>query len=461
MKKSTRNKIIIIVTIIAFLALVLFYFWSRNGTKNPNEGAQSQSIFESILSFVGLKEDNKNSNATTTDGTGDFFSSENNGDGDNDTDIDFGFSSSSSDDFQGSSSSFAFEAELPILRQISDSPVAGGISFKRNDFTIVRFVDRGTGHIFETNDQSLENTMISNTTIPKVPEAVWTPNGQTVALRYLDENDDILSFSANILTATTSQDISKNAKSAFLPSNIEQLSVNPSGDKIFYLINDADGSVGSVSEVNGLKKKIIFQSPIKEWLTSWTNDKTITLVAKPSFNVPGHLFFLNVKTGVTDKIMTGINGLTALVSDNAKNILYSESVGGSVKLKYRNLANNNDSDLSFKTLPEKCVWSRIEEFVTYCAVPLAIPSGEYPDGWYQGLVSFTDSVWKVDVKTGSSELVMDIQRETGNDIDIMNPFLSDGDDYLLFMNKKDLTLWSLAVKKQLFSKNLSENSDSF
>lgn len=451
MKKSTRNKIIIILAVISLLVFVLFYFWSQNGTKSPSDGSQNQSVFELVLSFVGLKESNKNSDATTTDGTGGFFSSKNNGDGDDSTDIDFGFSSSSSE----------FEAELPILRRISDSPVAGGISFKRNDFTIIRFVDRGTGHIFETNDQSLENIMISNTTIPKVPEAVWTRNGQTVIFRYLDENNDILSFSANILTATTSQDVSKNAKSAFLPSSIEQLSANPTGDKIFYLINNVEGSVGSVSEVNGLKKKIIFQSPIKEWLTSWTNDKTITLVAKSSANVPGHMFFLNVKTGVTDKIMTGINGLTSLVSDNAKNILYSESVGGSIELKYRNIANGNDGDLSFKTLPEKCVWSRIEEFVAYCAVPEAIPSGEYPDIWYQGLMSFTDSVWKVNVKTGFSELVMDIQRETGNDIDIMNPFLSDDDDYLLFMNKKDLTFWSLAVKKQLSNKNLSGNSDSF
>lgn len=444
MKKSTINKIIIIVTIITLLAFVLFYFWSRNGTKSPNEDSQSQSVFESVLSFIGLKEKSKNDNATTTDGT--VFSSENNGDGD-DTDIDFGFSSSSSDDSQDSSSSSAFETELPILRQISDSPVAGGISFKGDDLIIIRFVDRGTGHIFETNDQTLENTMISNTTIPKVPEAVWIPNGQTVALRYLDEENNILSFSANILTSTTSQDVSKNAKSAFLPSNIEQLSVNPSGDKIFYLINDAGGSVGSVSQVNGLKKKIIFQSPFKEWLVSWTNDKIITLVTKPSSNVLGHLFFLNVKTGVTDKIMTGINGLTALVSDDAKNILYSESIGGSVKLKYRNLVNDNDSELSFKTLPEKCVWSTLEEFVVYCAVPAVIPSREYPDGWYQGLASFTDSVWKVNVKTGSSELIMDIQRETGNNIDIMNPFLSEGDDYLLFMNRKDLTLWSLAIRK--------------
>lgn len=473
MNKSTRNKIIITLIIIAVLTFAVFYFWSRNNAKQINrndfpqgsaisgEGSQSQSVFDSFLSLVGLKEKNKNNTGATTSGNGDIFPSGNNNSDNNNTDTNtnFNFSSSSSD---GSQSSSVSEVKLPILRQISDSPVAGGISFKRNDLTVIRFVDRGTGHIFETNDRSLENTLISNTTIPKVPESVWSKNGQTVILRYLDEdNKSILSFSANILTATTSQDVSKNKKSAFLPSNIEQLSANPSGDKIFYLINGVEGSVGSVSEVNGSKKKIIFQSPIKEWLISWMNDKTITLATKPSFNVPGHLFFLDVKTGVMDKIMTGVNGLTALVSDNAKNILYSESVGGSVKLKYRNLTNGDDKDFSFKTLPEKCVWSKTEAFVAYCAVSIAIPNGEYPDGWYQGLISFTDGVWRVNAKTGSSELVFDIQKETDIDIDIMNPFLSDGDEYLFFTNRKDLTLWSLAVKKQLISKNLSENSNSF
>ena len=70
--------------------------------------------------------------------------------------------------------------------------------------------------------------------MPKVPQAIWSPAGQTVVMRYLkDGADRISSFSANIIKATTTQDVSKNPKSAFLSSDIIQLSMNPAGDKIF------------------------------------------------------------------------------------------------------------------------------------------------------------------------------------------------------------------------------------
>jgi len=163
--------------------------------------------------------------------------------------------------------------------------------------------------------------------------------------------------------------------------------------------------------------------------------------------VAGYLFFLNEKTGDDSKILSGINGLTALVNKTAKNILYSESVDDSIRLHYYDLKNNLSKTLSFKTLPEKCVWSKIEELTIYCAVPKTIEDGEYPDSWYQGSMSFNDSVWKIDLKTSSSELVYNLQKESGKEFDIADPFLSGDDEYLFFTNKKDLTFWSLSLKK--------------
>ena len=146
--------------------------------------------------------------------------------------------------------------------------------------------------------------------------------------------------------------------------------------------------------------------------------------------------------------MSGINGLTSLVDGTAKNILYSESFDGSIRLNYYDLKSSLNKTLSFKTLPEKCVWSKTEEFVVYCAIPKTIESGEYPDSWYQGLISFNDSVWRVNIKTNSSELVFDFGKEGSNKFDVIDPFLSGDDEYLFFTNKKDLTFWSLSLKKQ-------------
>lgn len=415
---QTKNKIIILIIITMLFASGLFYFW-RVYTKQTTPGQTSENPSGSFP----FGDEGSNSGGSTQ-----FSSSAQNG---------------------GNQDTVTTEFDMPVLRQISDKPVAGGISFKNGSSTVIRYVERGMGHIVETKSDSFESVKISNTTIPKVPQVIWSPNGQSVIMRYLkDGTETVSSFSANIIKATTSQDVSKNPKSAFLPSGITQISTSPAGDKIFYLINDENGAVGTISNTDGSQKKQTFKSPVVEWLTSWPNKEIITFTTKSSSAVAGYLFFLNQKTGEYNKIISGINGLTALVSSTTKNILYSESVNGSLKLNYYNLRNSESKTLSFRTLPEKCVWSKTEEFIIYCAVPKTISIGEYPDIWYQGLIQFNDSIWKINTKTNSSELIINLQKENGGEFDAVDPFLFGDDEYLFFTNKKDLTFWSLSLKKQ-------------
>ena len=46
--------------------------------------------------------------------------------------------------------------------------------------------------------------------------------------------------------------------------------------------------------------------------------------------------------------------------------------------------------LGLKTLPEKCIFNKFGSAL-YCAVPKQVPAEEYPDSWYQGVVSFDDN----------------------------------------------------------------------
>lgn len=426
MNNPKKNKIILLTVAIIIIVSVIIYFWK---VYVDRETLRKQTLEETTDPFSAGKGGGENTNFKNK---------------------------------TASSGIPAEERELPILRQISNIPTAGGIAFKQSDLLIIRYVDRGTGHIYETTDKSLEETKISNSTIPKVVESIWAPNGQSVIMRYIKEGtDDIFSLSANIVNATTSQDISKVLKTVFLPSNISQLVMNPSGDKIFYLINDGGESFGIISKIDGTQKKEVFKSPIKEWLALWSNTEVITLTTKPSATAPGYLFFLNSKTGTENKILGATNGLTAITSSSTKNILYSESSDDSVKLYQFDSKTGLGKTLSFKTLPEKCVWSKKDASVVYCAIPNTFPSNEYPDSWYQGLTSFTDSIWKLNTKTNSSELIFNIQRETGKEIDMTNLFLSDGDEFLFFINKKDLTFWSLALKRQEQNVNSYKNSQSF
>jgi hypothetical protein len=113
--------------------------------------------------------------------------------------------------------------------------------------------------------------------------------------------------------------------------------------------------------------------------------------------------------------------------------------GGS-KLGIFDVKSHSVKELNLYSLPEKCVWSA-NGVTVYCAVPADMSSGEYPDSWYQGLVSFTDRFVKIDASTLGMSVIADSAYQTP--VDATHLFLDDKEGILFFTNKKDSTLWSL------------------
>jgi hypothetical protein len=68
--------------------------------------------------------------------------------------------------------------------------------------------------------------------------------------------------------------------------------------------------------------------------------------------------------------------------------------------------------------------------------------------WYQGLITFSDDIWKLNLTTGESRIVASIEKESnGEIIDVINPVINKDDGYLIFTNKIDLSLWGLQLKE--------------
>ncbi len=343
-------------------------------------------------------------------------------------------------------------APVPRLREISNAPTAGATFFDRSAgpgntaaATVIRYVDRATGNIFETTTLTPDVTRISNKTIPIVYEADWTLSGNGVVLRRIvDGTDNIETFSANITTSTTSAAAALSG--VFLPQNITQVAVSPDQTKIFYLYPTGNGSVGVVANPDGSKKVLVFQSPQSEWLANWTSSKTITITSKPSGTFEGFAYALNSVTGALDEI-TSRYGLTDLASPDGKSLLYSASsdVQNPVSFGVLSVDSGTKSILNETTLPEKCVWSK-DNVTVYCGVPIAFPPGIYPDAWYQGTVSFNDNIWKIDTSTGIATLIASPPALVGHSMDIIEPTLDSHEQYLMFVNKKDLTLWDLRLQ---------------
>ncbi|MBU4480117.1 hypothetical protein KKG48_01580 [Patescibacteria group bacterium] len=342
--------------------------------------------------------------------------------------------------------------ELPKLRKISNSPVAGFFSFqneKNKEEILIRYIEKATGHIYEANDFSSSKKRISNTTIPKIQEALWLDKSSFV-IRYLDDFDNIKTFFAQIneteeTSKTDGKTINEEEKieGVFLQNDIQQ--VVKAGDQIFYLIKNTEGSRGILSDTNGEKKIEIFNSPLTELLVQRPKKGLLAFTTKPSVFASGYLYFFDTKTEEMRKILGLKKGLTTSISSDGEKILFSESTDSSFTLNLYNIEDNSSEKIVLATLPEKCVWAENNQIV-YCGVPTKIAKGEYPDEWYQGVISFTDDIWKIDLENQIAEILVSVKELEGAQIDLIKPALSHNERFLFFVNKKDSSLWSLELK---------------
>ncbi len=334
---------------------------------------------------------------------------------------------------------------LPRLRQIWRDQTAGATFFPGTGTTTsVRFVDRATGHIYESPIEATGETKISNVTIPQVHEALWASNGNELIFRYLrSDSMTIQSFYGTL--ATSSATTTMTVEGYFLPANIRDISV--SGDRILYF-NPAV-QIGSLvdARVDGTGRRVVMSSEARDWSLSYTNTKTAFLETRPSGLVKGFGYALNLATGATSKIAGDILGLTGTINPAGDRALMSAQEGGSIVTAGYDMTSKRASTLSIKTLSDKCVWSRKKAEMAYCAVPSNIPSGTYPDDWYRGDTSFSDRLWTVDLSTGETDLIMDPSYETGQSMDIMKISVDSGEEYITFTNKKDMSQWLLRIEE--------------
>jgi hypothetical protein len=331
------------------------------------------------------------------------------------------------------------------LKRISSLPVAGYIVFDKNNSTFIRYIERGSGDILETKSITAESPYrIAKTSIPKIYEAYFTDNGESVIVRFLKTGgDEIQTFYVSMKNIN---DQNKGAveltDGVFLPLNITSLAVSPSGKRIFYVQKTNGGSVGITASPDSSNKKQIFDSPLSEWQTYWKDDDQIVLLTSPSYLSTGFVYSLNSQTGDWERLFGNIMGLMVLPDATTEKFAYysyNENTTPTIHLYDRSVPKITQTNL--KTIPEKCVWSRVEADSIYCAADGSVPTGEMPDSWYMGMTTFQDKVWKINTETGQVELVFDPLNIVAEKMDMFDLQLDSKDKHLIFRNKKDHSLW--------------------
>ncbi len=422
---SKRNFILLVIVLVISLGLIFMFLFTQPNTGTPQTGNTGTNFISNFNPFGNNKPP-----ATTTPPA----------------------------NISGSETTTATPVTTAKLLEVSSMPIAGftvyskerlkdPLTSKVTEFVpALRYVARETGNIYETFADKIAEQKFSATIIPKIYEAFFGNKGQAVVMRYLNtDGQTIETFVGNLPKEFLGTDIAGNAevKGSFLPENIKDTSVSGDTSSMFYLFNSADNVTGTTLNFTTNKKTQIFTSPFTEWASFWPKSSVITLTTRPAAGVLGYMYSLDTGTKNLSNALGGVDGLTTETSPNGKLVLYGDS---GLTLNVYHTDTKTSTLLGVKTLPEKCVWGGASD-VVYCAVPKVLLPGPYPDAWYQGTVSFSDQIWKINVGSGNATIIADpLSVSGGEDIDGIKLALDSGENYLFFVNKKDSFLWELQLK---------------
>jgi hypothetical protein len=247
---------------------------------------------------------------------------------------------------------------------------------------------------------------------------------------------------------TTKQQLTKNQeepyelKGSIIDGYIIQAIKNGLENSVFLLRTADKKTTGILKSLDSTAATSIFSSSFNEWLPQYVNKDLITMTTYASGNADGYTYFLNPVTKKFFKVLGPLRGLTTLTSPDGKYILESKVQNGQLTSVLLTLSTRSETVLPFTTLTEKCVWYSNDQF--FCGVPNEFPAGMYPDDWYKGLVSFSDTLWSYTPSTNRAVSVV-----TPNEsVDIFRMESYNNSEYLFFMNKNDYTLWSYRIGGQ-------------
>jgi hypothetical protein len=326
-----------------------------------------------------------------------------------------------------------------IVPKVTKAPEKETIEF-------VRFVDRASGFIYDkTTRLKEEEKMVSNTSVPRVYEAYFSDDKNSIFMRYLRGTIVENLVAKMVKPEFEFQSGVGSLESSPASSRITFASPLINNQKILYLTKEDTGSdVFTYDFRNGQTKKV-WSSRFSDWLPQWVSENTLSLTTRSSGLVPGNSYLLNISGNNLRSVIKNVNGLTTNVSPDGKKIIYSSYEDNSLKTYLLDAQSGSVRDFTPTTLPEKCLWTKDSKTI-YCGAPISIPSGLYPDDWYKGINLFSDILWRIDVDTNMAKIIADSE-VVPPQTDMINLMVNDKNDYLLFINKHDMNLYGVDLSR--------------
>lgn len=358
----------------------------------------------------------------------------------------------------------------PLFLQLAKDPVAGATTVTRDGKTYVRYVLRENGFIYEVDPETGISKQLTNTTIPKIHEASFGNNGNTVVLRYLMRDqltrlDIIKTYLAHLelpLGGASTTDEVGALRGDYLPNNISSLSISPDGKNLFYLLPVIDGISGTTISLSATPSpKEVFRNSFSEWIPQLLSDGMILLTTKASAQVPGYTYLYDPKNKTLERTIREKIGLTTQGNRDGTLIAYSENLTGNAIFSLYDKKGFSEEAGGFleheiliplTTLPEKCAWGTVRH-VLYCGSFSRAGYAGIPDAWYQGVIRFKDTFWAINTDTTEITLLANPQDTLKKDFDVTMPFIDNKETFLFFTDKNDSSLWSMRIEEKTPEEN--------
>ena len=146
-----------------------------------------------------------------------------------------------------------------------------------------------------------------------------------------------------------------------------------------------------------------------------------------------------------------ISGYGLSANANDTHSVFSKRVGDVYESYVYETKTNLEDSLSFAFLPDKCA---LKDAGMLCGLSKQGYTNTSPDTWYSGEVTYSDELWYSDFDFNTSSFVLDLESESGRQLDVIRPQIQSDARAAFFINKNDQSLW---IYEGDFVSNSSDN----
>lgn len=324
--------------------------------------------------------------------------------------------------------------DRPNLRQLTTKPVAGFREINEpitDELPTIFYVEMGTGHIYSIDLENGDEKRVSATTVAGTNVADISPTGEYAVFGKRNNTKYFPVVIGEIGTSTDTDIIE-------LTSTADQFYISDENE-LLYTTKNLSRLAGHSYDLETNTNRLLFELPFYEATIQWGEDANDTHYAypNPSSQLEGYLYQIN--SGNTTRLHAAGFGLSALANDDiiAFNVAEEQIYKGHIL----NRETNEKTQASWVMMPEKCTISKTTPVLICAEDDEAQLSPNFPDDWYQGEVSFKDSLWVISGDDLSARLLVDTFEESGREIDVINMSIGNSTKAVYFINKNDNTLW--------------------